>query len=289
MSLLLLPLLPLLLLLSQTCAANDYGDGNATFFSPRRALLFAHFSNAAYCDAAAISAWDCKPCLQADPNFRATKVIQGKTGGTQVFIGSVPQPTGDIVVSFRGSSNFANWMKNLDFPKTTAYPKCAPGCKVHEGFWSAWEEIAAEVLAEVERLAKLQPSARIFVTGHSLGAALAALCAADLGAAEHSLGYPIEGVYSYGQPRTGNTDFANFYQRGEHVSWRITHWRDIVPNLPLKAMGFHHTSTEVFYNEDSTVWQLCDGTGEDDACADQFHIPSVDDHLKYLNVSISHC
>ena len=42
-------------------------------------------------------------------------------------------------------------------------------------------------------------STKIFVTGHSLGAALAIHCAAELGASSHSLGLPIEGVYTYGQ------------------------------------------------------------------------------------------
>ena len=64
------------------------------------------------------------------------------------------------------------------------------------------------------RLVKAQPTAKVFVTGHSLGAALAALCAAELGANRNSLGISIEGVYTYGQPRVGNANFAAFYSNG---------------------------------------------------------------------------
>jgi hypothetical protein len=259
---------------------------NATFFSPERAKIFALFSQAAYCSAPSLTAWNCTPCQQPEiAGFTVSRVVFGTKSQTQAFVGS---DADDIVVSFRGTDNLENWIKDLDFPKTTSYPKC-PTCKVHAGFWGAWLELQTDVLAEVEQLARRMPLAKIFVTGHSLGAALAALCAAELGASSHSLGFPIEGVYTYGQPRVGDVAFQKFYSTGEHVSWRVTHWRDIVPHLPFESFGFHHTSTEVFYNEENSVWKICDGTGEDDACADQFDLYSVEDHRHYLNVSITSC
>lgn len=259
---------------------------NATFFSPERAKIFALFSEAAYCSEASLASWNCTPCREPlIAGFRVSRVLYGKKAETQVFIGSDDD---DIVVSFRGTDNLKNWIQDLKFPKSTSYPKC-PQCKVHSGFWSAWLELETDVLAEVERLVKLKPSAKIFVTGHSLGAALAALCAAELGASSHSLGFPIEGVYTFGQPRVGNTAFTSFYELGEHVSWRITHWRDIVPHLPFEVLGFRHTSTEVFYNEENSDWKICDGNGEDSTCSDQFDLFSIEDHRHYVNVSITTC
>ena len=259
---------------------------NATFFSPVRAKIFAYFSQAAYCSSSSLKAWNCTPCEQPEiTGFSVSRVVIGVKSQTQAFVGS---DADDIVVSFRGTDNLENWIKNLDFPKVTSYPKC-PTCKVHAGFWSAWLELQTEILEEVEYLAKLKPKAKIFVTGHSLGGALAALCAAELGAAEHSLGLPIEGVYTYGQPRVGNTAFHDFYGLGEKVSWRITHWRDIVPHLPFESWGFQHTSTEVFYTENNAQWLICDSTGEDGNCSDQFDFFSVEDHRHYVNVSITEC
>jgi len=80
------------------------------------------------------------------------------------------------------------------------------------------------------------PAPQVFVTGHSLGAAVAVHCAAELGASSHSLGYPIDGVYTYGQPRVGNQAFADFYMVGTQVSWRVTHHRDPVPHLPPMSL-----------------------------------------------------
>ena len=45
-------------------------------------------------------------------------------------------------------------------------------------------------------------------------------------------------------------------------------------HLPTKWMGFHHFSTEVFYNEAFTSYKVCDGSGEDKTCAGQFGILS---------------
>jgi len=54
--------------------------------------------------------------------------------------------------------------------------------------------------------------------------------------------------------------------------------KDIVPHLPTKAMNFHHVATEVWYVEDFSSYQVCDGTGEDPNCSDSVIIPSISDH-----------
>lgn len=269
---------------------RPYGaNPNSSDFSTERAEIFAYFSHAAYCDAPGIRDWTCGPCLQADPTFKPSLVFQNKS--MQVIVGS---NKGNVVVAFRGTSNLQDFLIDINFPKTREYPKCT-GCLVHEGFYNSWLSVRDPVIAEAQRLVKLEPTAKVFVTGHSLGAALAALCAADLGANTNSYGIPIEGVYTYGQPRVGNEDFAKFYSNGTRVSWRLTHWRDLVPHLPpqdkfVGIFNFKHSGTEVFYNEDASVRTLCDGTGEDEKCSDQFGFfesLSISDHLEYLNISIA--
>jgi hypothetical protein len=70
----------------------------------------------------------------------------------------------------------------------------------------------------------------------------------------------------------------------------VTHWHDPVPHLAPMSFGFHHTATEVFYTEDQQTYTICDGSGEDDHCSDQFLLDtSVDDHLHYMGISISDC
>jgi hypothetical protein len=276
-------LLPFLLVLQPTAAVFWFDrSGNSTAFSNERAKTFLKFSSAAYCDEESISNWTCHDCLAADPSFTAKLFTDAKTT-TQAYVGRTNgETTENIVVAFRGSETIENWVTNLNFPKVGAYPKC-DGCKVHEGFLEAWNSVREPIVAEVKRLLVEQPKAQVFVTGHSLGAALAALCAAELGASSHSLGFPIEGVYTYGQPRVGNQAFADFYDTGTHVSWRVTHWRDPVPHLPTQSLGFHHTSNEVFYSKDSKTFKVCDNSGEDANCSDKFLLDtSIADHLDYM-------
>lgn len=52
----------------------------------------------------------------------------------------------------------------------------------------------------------LYPSAKIIVSGHSLGGALAVLCALDL----HRTYNKVDRLTTIGQPRIGNSEFANY-------------------------------------------------------------------------------
>lgn len=160
------------------------------------------------------------------------------------------------------------------------------GCKVHSGFLNCWTNLGSDMLTEVRRLLALTPSAAVYTTGHSLGGAVAMIAAYVL---EYDEKIPISGVYSYGSPRVGNKEFATYYNQGQHLSWRVTHNNDPVPHLPPEAFGFTHIANEVYYNADSTVHHVCDGSGEDDKCADQHGIIdffAIDDHLHYYGEAI---
>ena len=149
-------------------------------YSVDRAVLFAKFSAAAYCDVDSINAWSCEPCKAADPAFTA-KAFLNETTSMQAFVG-----TGDgyVVVSFRGTDDITDWLYNLQFPKVAAYPKCdgrlLGKCRVEVGFYKGWLSIKDPVIDEVKRV--LKQGDQLFITGHSLGAALAAHCAVELGA-----------------------------------------------------------------------------------------------------------
>ena len=184
-------------------------------------------------------------------------------------------------VAFRGSSNLDNWIADLSFKQVSAYPKCN-GCEVHGGFYDDWVALMPGIVNETLRLHNEQPNAQLFVTGHSLGAALAVLSASEL---HYTQGLTITAVYTYGEPRVGNKAFKDFYNQGTHLSWRVTHNKDPVPKLPPTAFGFTHIQREVFYNEDSSSYKVCDGSGEDKTCSDSTLSTDVNDHLSYLGIT----
>lgn len=88
-----------------------------------------------------------------------------------------------------------------------------------------------------ELLDKGQP---VFVTGHSLGAALAGL-AVGASATER---LPIAGLYTYGMPRVGNKYFAEKFQASYGKrAFRIVNNNDSVTRVPPRSFGFKHVGT----------------------------------------------
>ena len=67
-------------------------------------------------------------------------------------------------------------------------------------------------------------------------------------------------------------------------NWRLTHHKDPVPHVPFEEWDFHHQPTEVFYDEASDGYTLCDSSGEDPLCSDQywFDLLWTIDHLNYV-------
>ena len=242
----------------------------------------------------------------------------------QAYIGAF-RPNDDnttvkVIVSFRGTENLENWIENLDIAKTDHAMSCK-GCKAHSGFVNMWTAFSNNVIRELRRLRSLYPGAKLFITGHSLGAAVALIAGYSL---QYDIGFDVAGVYTYGSPRVGNQAFSDFLdgkgrqqqsqqpqqlrsafgspQRNATSTldeadtdsppphgpfspfpyWRMTHGRDPVPHLPPRWIGFMHVATEIFFRFDNHSHVVCDGSGEDKTCSNQFWMDvSVYDHLHY--------
>lgn len=92
-----------------------------------------------------------------------------------------------IVISFRGSRTISNWIANLEFDLTDASDLCA-GCEAHSGFLAAWETVAADITSQIHSAMQTYSGHKLVLTGHSLGAALAALG----GTALRNAGYELD-------------------------------------------------------------------------------------------------
>jgi hypothetical protein len=175
-----------------------------------------------------------------------------------------------------------DWIDDLDATKTNPFSYCT-SCEVHKGFWDSYMALKPQIEAALAGLGAGSGTS-IAITGHSLGAAMAALAAFDL----HHAGFQIQTMYTFGEPRVGDSTFASTFESAlPGVLNRVTHYKDIVPHLPLELMGFHHLATEVWYNEANTAYTVCDGSGEDPNCADSVIGDSIDDHLYYMGIHIS--
>lgn len=144
-----------------------------------------------------------------------------------------------IILSFRGSISLDNWLTNLDFALTDTH-LCST-CRAHTGFWDSWNDASAAVLPALKAAVAKNPAYRIAVTGHSLGGAVAALAAASL----RVQGYDVA-LYSFGAPRVGGAALSGFISGQKGGNYRVTHWNDPVPRVPLVAMGYVHISPEYY-------------------------------------------
>ena len=144
-------------------------------YEPKLAHELAYMSAIAYESISSINAWSCGYCKSYP--VQHVKAFNNAGGDLQMFTGYSTTLKG-IILSFRGSSNIANWITNLSTNKVD-YPKCS-GCKVHNGFYKAWQIAQSIVHSNIEDLRQLYRGAPIFITGHSLGGALATLAAVDV-------------------------------------------------------------------------------------------------------------
>eukprot|EP00056_Hartaetosiga_gracilis_P014133 m.239812 g.239812 ORF g.239812 m.239812 type:complete len:313 (+) comp14088_c0_seq1:60-998(+) len=248
-----------------------------------------YYAGVAYCTSAPIENWSCNLCKHVTA-LKDVKVSQNTKTRAFGYTG-VDHSSSTIYVAFQGSSDITQWIEDFKFEKTPlGYPGASSSVEVHLGFHQSYLSVQDDIVSNVAILAKANPSYRIIVTGHSLGAAIASLCSLDL-----SIKFPKATVitYTFGQPRVGNKAYYSFFKASSVSSaFRFIHNRDIVPHLPLEDMGFHHTATEAFYTEtySRSAVKVCNGSGEDSSCADHFSIDlSVSDHLDYLSVHVSDC
>ena len=152
---------------------------------------------------------------------------------------AVDHTNGFIIVSFRGSRSLDNWLTNLNFDLSNT-DICA-SCTAHRGFWNSWVDARSTVLPTVKAAYAQYPTYKISVTGHSLGGAIAPFAAAQL----RNEGLSVA-LYTFGSPRVGGSRISSYISNQSGGNYRVTHWNDPVPKLPLIAMRYVHISPEYY-------------------------------------------
>ncbi|WKY07624.1 hypothetical protein Q1695_007243 [Nippostrongylus brasiliensis] len=197
-----------------------------------------------------------------------------------------------IVISFRGTDNFLQLIKESDNTLFKSQDAWIAGGKVstyfNKAFMSLWN---GGMKDDFNTLRSKYPSYQVWVTGHSLGGAMATLAASYIVAAKLVPASDVQ-LVTFGQPRTGNKDFAAAHDAQALAgSFRVTHSRDVVPHVPPKELqGYYHHKFETFYNNDmksGAEFKTCTGN-EDKSCSDGLAITiSILDHLHYFDKDVS--
>ncbi|KAJ1453225.1 Alpha/Beta hydrolase protein [Pelagophyceae sp. CCMP2097] len=271
-------------------AASAAGAGGPAGMAYDEAAAVSAFglAEASYCE---IEAWNCTTCAAG---VRDVVVISddGSSGGRAIVGYDTRDDT--VFVAFRGTENIRNWLKNVEFAKTYPYNDTALGVEV--GFYGWYAALLKNGLATaLAQAAAKAGTTSVKATGHSAGGACATLLAYDLlvGALPGLEDLQLKQHYTFGSPRVGNAAFAADFgakiSAASVPSFRITHFHDIVPQVPPEASYYHHVAQEVWYDEFFTNRTECDGSGEDPNCSDSCYLTllcdDVSDHMSYMNSS----
>ncbi len=143
-------------------------------------------------------------------------------GGTQAFLAKqIPDRSAQgrekiAVLAFRGTET--TQLKDI-ITDLNAFVTDDSGSRVHTGFKTAFNEVKRKVQAEIKKLKGYS----IFITGHSLGGALALIATREL------VSDNIAACYTFGSPRVGSSEFADSIKP---PIYRVVNTADIVPRLP---------------------------------------------------------
>jgi len=202
-----------------------------------------------------INAWwlaEISTLVYADEDFVRTRFSQAglpevrffDKQSTQCYVAHNDQLA---IVAFRGSEIWKK-QETFDLSKVVADFKAdvdirladwPPGGKVHRGFKDALEEVWSDLFPYITQLDR--KGCKIWITGHSLGAALATLCASRYD--------NVLGVYTFGSPRVGNDVFK---EKLDVNIYRIVNNDDIVARVPPPGT-YVHVGKLTFIDSDGII------------------------------------
>jgi triacylglycerol lipase len=200
----------------------------------RRSLLFAELSNLSYMSRAKAGRLAYEIGL---PEIR----FYDRDGAQAYIFGN----NDDAVVVCRGTEphDWNDVRADLDLRTTVAE---TVGW-VHRGFKREVDDLWPRL-----EQALVNNTRTLWFAGHSLGGAMAAICAGRC-----RLSYiksNPRALFTFGSPRIGNRRYVNFVQL---EAYRWVNNNDIVPQVPPAWLGFRHKGQEVYLNAYGQIRRLC--------------------------------
>jgi triacylglycerol lipase len=199
----------------------------------RRSLLFAELSNLSYLSRAEAG------LLAYRIGFPEIRFYD--RDGAQAYIFANDD---DAVVTCRGTepNDWNDIRADLDF--ATVLSETVG--RVHRGFKREVDDLWPRL-----EQALVNNTRTLWFTGHSLGGAMAAICAGRC-VLSHIRSNP-RALFTYGAPRVGNRRYVNYV---EFEAYRWVNNNDIVPRVPPAWLGFRHKGQEIYLNAFGQIRRL---------------------------------
>ena len=159
----------------------------------------------------------------ADGDFRLVKVFNHAE--VQGFL--AVRDDDFAVLAFRGTSSLQDW--GVDLNAGLRSKTDFKGVRLHSGFWNAFAGARAEI--ETAVAAHVPSDLPLYLTGHSLGGALALIAAAVLERENRAA------CYTFGCPRVATREFDSDVKCPHY---RVVNNWDLVPGVPAGFLGYSH-------------------------------------------------
>jgi predicted lipase len=165
-----------------------------------------------------------------------------------------------IIIVFRGSESKFDWETDFDTPQERAqfdqqvikgeitadqekvYPYVGDSSSkalMHRGFIKAYFSVRNQIHEYIQN----HEISSVITTGHSLGGALATLCAVDI---QYNFASKVTvEAYTFGAPKVGNDGFCTSFNQRVPNSYRFVHGMDIVPEVPRWWQGYRAVNQEI--------------------------------------------
>uniref|UniRef100_A0A1I7ZDG5 Lipase_3 domain-containing protein n=1 Tax=Steinernema glaseri TaxID=37863 RepID=A0A1I7ZDG5_9BILA len=197
-----------------------------------------------------------------------------------------------IIISFRGTDAFLQYIQEAVDTIAPAESFIAGGyvsSYFYNAFLAVWN---GGLKDDFLTLRNQNPDYEVWVTGHSLGGAMASLCASSLVHVGFAIPEKVK-LVTFGQPRVGDKIYAAVHDALVPYSFRVVHNRDLVPHFPPENLpahylldGYFHHKAEVFYENAMKVgdsYTVCNSHDESSKCSDGLLFTlSLLDHFRYF-------
>lgn len=133
-----------------------------------------------------------------------------------------------IYLVFRGTATPTEDVLDSEISQV-AYSFVSNGGMTEFGFTGLYGQIHDGIIADILDLINSGDYSLIYVTGHSLGAALAVMVVPELADQSATL---TTVLYTFAGPAVGDPDFRSLYHASIQWSFRVVNTNDVIPKLP---------------------------------------------------------
>jgi hypothetical protein len=243
---------------------------------PLKFKLFVQASAASCCyDIIDLQSFDCGE-LCSLPGVKLDFAINSNETEAAGYVAILPSLK-SIIVAFRAAVTITNFINGpIVLPSTPDVINIGAfiGAKVHAGFEKNYMSIRDAMQQSVQKLAAQEQynSYDIVFVGHSLGGTAANMAAVDFSFQTNKKYDSRVSLYTYGQPRVGNQEWADLFSTLSFNSryYRLIQEFDPFPQFPSTILGFRHNGIPIGIGEDNVTFAcpMDDSTnGESAVCS----------------------